>query len=79
MDEEFVADLWMMFKEYLDKKHIDAAAEKYVDMLADYGIDDIKLKSILGTEKNLDDAIQYYLELDDGGSHDDEDDLGWED
>jgi hypothetical protein len=65
MNEDFIADVWMMFKEYLDKKHIEMAAEKYVDMLIDYGVDDIQLKDMLGTDKYLDAAVQYCLELDD--------------
>jgi hypothetical protein len=64
MNEEFVADLWELFKEYLDKKHIEMAAEKYVDTLIDYGMDDIQLKAMLGVDKTLDAAIQYYLEMD---------------
>ena len=64
MNEEFVTDLWDLFKSYLDKKHIEIAAEKYIDMLIDYGLDDIQLKDMLGNEKHLDAAIQYYLELD---------------
>ena len=64
MNEEFVADLWDLFKSYLDKKHIEMAAEKYVDTLIDYGMDDIQLKAMLGNEKHLDAAIQYYLEMD---------------
>ena len=64
MNEEFVTDLWDLFKSYIDKKHIEIAAEKYVDMLADYGINDIQFKEMLGNEKHLDAAIQYYLEMD---------------
>ena len=64
MNEAFVADAWMMFKEYLDKKHIEMAAEKYVDILIDYGVNDEQLHEILGTDKHLDAAIQYYLEMD---------------
>ena len=64
MNEEFVTDLWDLFKSYIDKKHIEIAAEKYVDMLADYGINDIQFKEMLGNEKYLDSAIQYYLEMD---------------
>lgn len=71
MNEEFVADVWLVFKEYLDKKHIEMAAEKYVDMLIDYGTDDVQLKDMLGTDKHLDNAIQYYLEMD--AEDDDED------
>ncbi len=64
MKEEQIADIWLLFKEYLDKKQIELAAEKYVDLLADYGVDDLVLKDTLGTDRYLDAAIQYYLELD---------------
>ena len=49
MNEDFVADIWMLFKEYLDKKHIELAAEKYVDTLIDYGLADDQLQEMLGT------------------------------
>lgn len=64
MNEEQVADIWMLFKEYLDKKHVEMAAEKFVDTVIDYGFDDVQLKELLGTDKHLDAAIQYCLELD---------------
>jgi hypothetical protein len=71
MNEEFVSDLWNLFKEYLDKKHIELAAERYVDTLIDYGVSDIQLQEMLGGDKTLDAAIQYYLELDDDNDDDD--------
>jgi len=64
MNEEFVADLWTLFKPYFDKKHIEMAAEKFVDVIIDYGIDDTQLQEMLGTDKELDIAITYYLEMD---------------
>ena len=64
MNEAQIADVWNLFKDYLDKKQILLAAEKYVDLLADYGVDDIVLKDILGNDKYLDAAINYYLDLD---------------
>ena len=72
MNEEFVSDLWNLFKEYLDKKHIELAAERYVDMLVDYGMADVQLQEMLGTDKVLDAAIQYYLEMDDDSDYDSE-------
>lgn len=75
MDEHIIADVWTLFKEYLDKKQIEVVAEKFVDLLADYGVNDQTLTSCLGTEANLDHAIQYYLDLDSA----DEDDEDWED
>jgi hypothetical protein len=59
-----VADIWNLFKEYLDKKQIELAAEKYVDLLADYGVNDMTLKDAMGNDKFLDHAINYYLDLD---------------
>ena len=64
MTEDQVADIWNLFKEYLDKKHVSMAAEKYVDLLADYGVDDITFKEAMGHESYLDNAINYYLDLD---------------
>ena len=40
MDDEKLADVWMMFKEYLDKKHVEMAAERFIDLMADYGVSD---------------------------------------
>ena len=64
MNEEQIADVWMMFKEYVDKKQVDVVAEKFVDLLADYGISDETFKELLGTDSDLDHAIGYYLEVD---------------
>jgi hypothetical protein len=65
MTEEQIADVWMTFKEYLDKKQIDTAAERYVDLLADYGVADEVFKECFGNCAYLDAAIKYYLEMDD--------------
>jgi hypothetical protein len=72
MNEEHISDIWTMFKEYVDKKQIELVAEKYVDLLADYGVSDETFKEVLGTDSNLDEAIGYYLDLDDV-DNDDED------
>jgi hypothetical protein len=47
-------------------------AEKFVDLLADYGVDDIAFKGCMGHDKDLDDAIQYYLDLDEDIEYDDD-------
>jgi hypothetical protein len=64
MNEELVADIWTLLKPFLDKKQVELAAEKYVDTLIDYGMDDTQLQDILGIDKDLDYAITYYLEMD---------------
>jgi hypothetical protein len=64
MNENQIADIWMLFKEYLDKKTQDVAAERFVDLLADYGISDGTIRSAAGFDDTLDDAISYYLDQD---------------
>jgi hypothetical protein len=73
MTEEHIVEIWTLFKEYIDKKQADVIAEGYIDLLADYGIPDETLKDCLGADAGLDEAINYYLDLD---SDEDED---WED
>ena len=51
MSEDQIADIWTMFKEYLDKKQIDVIAEKFVDLLADYGVDDQVFKEAIGHDR----------------------------
>ena len=70
MNEEQIADIWMLFKEYLDKKHVEMAAERYIDMLADYGVSDEAFRDLIGTDASLDSAVSYYLDI---GEHDDDD------
>ena len=64
MDESQIVDIWTLFKEYVDKKNIEIAAERYVDLLADYGVDDHILTQTLGTDNHLDAAINYFLDVD---------------
>ena len=40
IDGRFIVELWEFFKAHSDKKQIDVMAEKYVDILADYGVED---------------------------------------
>ena len=65
LNEEQIADIWTLFKEYVDKKQIELVAEKFVDMMADYGIDDHQMKELIGNCTYLDEAIAYYLDIDD--------------
>jgi hypothetical protein len=73
MSEEQIADIWILFKEYIDKKQLDIVAEKFVDHLADYGFEDHQMKDLLGIDSVLDDAISYYLDIDSDLYVDDED------
>jgi hypothetical protein len=73
MNENQIADIWLLFKEYSDKKALESLAERYVELLADHGISDKTLKEALGFESTLDDAIEYYLDQDSEESLDEED------
>ncbi len=64
MNENQIADIWLLFKEYADKKAIESLAERYIDLLADHGISDKILKDSLGYDEILDEAIEYYLDQD---------------
>jgi hypothetical protein len=70
--EDQLVEIWTLFRHYIDKKNLEIAAEKYVDLLADYGVDEITLKDALGNDDYLDDAISYFLDID--VDNDDEDD-----
>jgi hypothetical protein len=48
------------------------AAERFVDLLADYGVSDETLKDALGTDSVLDSAIYYYLDIEEGDGYEDE-------
>jgi hypothetical protein len=75
MNESQIVEIWQLFKEYIDKKNKDVAAERFVDLLADYGIGDDIMTAALGSDTQLDQAINYYLDLDE--QDDDYDD--WDD
>ena len=62
MNENQIADIWMVFKEYLDKKIQDVAAERFIDLLVDHGVSDKVLESSIGHDEVLDEAIEYYLD-----------------
>jgi hypothetical protein len=79
MNENQIADIWMLFKEYLDKKTIDLAAERYVDLLADHGISDKIIGSAVGYDDALDAAIEYYLDEENEDSEYDEDNWDFDD
>ncbi len=64
MNENQIGDIWMLFKEYVDKKVLDVLAERYVDLLADHGISDKVMAAASGIDEDLDNAIDFYLDQD---------------
>ena len=64
IESRLFTELWEFFKAHADKKQIDVLAEKYIDIMADHGIEDEALQESLGSDEDLDRAINYYLDLD---------------
>jgi hypothetical protein len=80
MNENHIGDIWMLFKEYVDKKVLDVLAERYVDLLADHGVSDKVMAGASGVDDDLDNAIDFYLdETSDEEELDDEDLDSYED
>ena len=77
MNEDQIQETWTLFKEYLDKKHVSTAAERFVDLLADMGTQDNTFTEAMGSCEILDNAIKYYLD-DEDEVFDDEDGFDWE-
>jgi len=78
MTEEQIAEIWTLFKEYLDKKQIELVAEKFIDLLADYGTSDLIMQDLIGIDKDLDKAVNYYLEQDSDLYVEDDFDEDWD-
>lgn len=76
MNENQIADIWLLFKEYVDKKNLDVAAERFVDLLVDHGVTDKMLEAVVGHDEALDEAIEYYL--DDGTEEDEYEEDNWD-
>lgn len=71
LNESQIGDIWLLFADYIDKKQLEVAAERYVDLLADYGVSDRVLESATGVDGTLDSAIEYYLDEDEPEEDDD--------
>jgi hypothetical protein len=72
LNETQIGDIWLLFADYVDKKQLEAVAERYVELLADYGVSDRILEGATGVDGTLDSAIEYYL---DEGSQEEDDDF----
>jgi hypothetical protein len=71
LNETQVGDVWLMFIEYIDKKQVETVAERYIDLLADFGVSDKTLQDATGVDEILDQAISYYLNEDEAPEDDD--------
>lgn len=65
MTEHQIVDMWVLFREYMDPKVVEVAAERYIDLLVENGVPDKLIKQLVGHDEYLDEAILYYLDEDD--------------
>ena len=59
-----IGEVWTLFSAYIDKKHLNVVAERYVEFLSDAGATDKTLKNSVGVDHYLDHAISDFLEED---------------
>jgi hypothetical protein len=57
MEEDLIIEVWDVFKEYISDKNKETAANHFIDMLIGKDIETSVLKSIMGFDPHLDDAI----------------------
>jgi hypothetical protein len=57
MEEDLIIEVWDVFKEYISDKNKETAANHFVDMLIGKDVETSVLKSIMGYDAYLDDAI----------------------
>jgi len=69
LNETQIGDIWLNFVEYLDKKQLENVAERYIDLLADFGVSDKVMKGAVGIDDTLDQAIGYYLDDEDDSDY----------
>jgi hypothetical protein len=72
LNETQIGDVWLLFADFIDKKNHEAIAERYVDLLADFGVPDKVLSAASGVDATLDSAIEYYMDVPDEEGDDDE-------
>jgi hypothetical protein len=72
LNETQIGDIWLLFSDFIDKKQMEAVAERYVDLLADHGVSDKVMQSAAGVDPILDQAIDYYMDEDDTDNDDDD-------
>lgn len=79
LNETQIADIWLLFNQFVDKKQLEVAAERYVDLLADFGVSDRALQGATGNDEHLDQAVAYYLEDSEGAEEEIEEDENYYD
>jgi len=72
MEEDLIIEIWDVFKEYISEKNKETAANHFVDFLLGKDVETDVLKSLIGYDSALDEAIE--LVIDEGADDSVEDD-----
>jgi hypothetical protein len=78
MEEDLIIEIWDVFKEYISDKNKETAANHFVDMLIGKDVDASVLKSLIGYDSYLDDAITLATEDEVEDDEFDEDDYSYD-
>jgi spermidine/putrescine-binding protein len=62
MNEDLIADIWIMIVEKLPEKAKDETAMEYVNLLLDHDIKESALANLEGIDPHLDTAIEYAID-----------------
>lgn len=62
MNEQQIIEIWETFKDYIQEKSRDTAANQYVDFLLSQDVELEELENVLGYDSHLDQAIELILE-----------------
>jgi len=80
MEEDQIIEIWDVFKEYIADKNKETAANHFVDYLLGKDVEISVLKSLVGYDTHLDEAIELVAGDEQEDDYDDEDtDYGYED
>ena len=78
MEEDLIIEIWDVFKEYISDKNKETAANHFVDMLIGKDVEASVLKSLVGYDSYLDDAINLALSEEYEEDEDEYDEDGWD-
>ena len=75
IDDQFIIEIWDIFKDYVPEKVRETAATQFVEFLDDFGIKPSVLEGVLGYDPHLDQAIESVLDQEDGEEEELEEDF----
>jgi hypothetical protein len=73
MEEDLIIEIWDVFKEYISDKNKETAANHFVDFLLGKDVETDVLKSLVGYDSALDDAIELVIDDSEPDDYEDED------